>query len=193
VHERLTAIARLHGGSRIRVHGDLHLGQVLWTGCDFVIIDFEGEPLRSISERRLRRPALRDVAGMVRSFDYVARAALDDAVAHGRVNDERRGEEQLGGQLTAWTAAVSDAFLDGYLAVVEPLRLLPANPDDRRCELDAHVLEKALYEISYELSHRPAYVGVPLRAALRLVGLPIAPPPVAPDPTDEQRVLAEVR
>jgi maltose alpha-D-glucosyltransferase/alpha-amylase len=193
VQERLGAVARVQGGTRIRVHGDLHLGQVLWTGCDFVIIDFEGEPLRSISERRLRRPALRDVAGMIRSFDYAGRAALDAAVAHGRVNDERRGEEQLGGELMAWTNAVSDEFLDGYLATVRPLGLLPSSDEDLRVELDAHVLEKALYEVSYELSHRPSYVGVPLRAALRLVGLPIAPPPdLTLHDSDPARELAEV-
>ncbi len=171
VHERLAAIGSVQGGRRIRVHGDLHLGQVLWTGCDFVVIDFEGEPMRTISERGLRRPALRDVAGMIRSFDYVARAAMSEVVAHGRINDERRAEEQLGAHLRGWTTAMSEAFVNGYLEVVSPLDLLPPGTEDRNRELDALLLEKALYEIGYELAHRPALVGVPLRAALRLAGV----------------------
>ena len=201
VQERLAAVGRVRGGARIRVHGDLHLGQVLWTGCDFVVIDFEGEPMRSLSERRLRRPALRDVAGMIRSFDYVGRAAIDEAVVHGRATDTGRAEALIGAGIERWTTAVSDAFLVGYRAVVDAvdaLPILPPNLDDATRELDSLLLEKALYEVHYELAHRPRLVAVPLRAALKLCGLDV-PAPVAAGETDREvrltreRELSEVR
>ena len=119
---------RAPGGQRIRVHGDLHLGQVLYTGRDFVILDFEGEPARPLSERRLKRSPLRDVAGMLRSFDYAARAAIAEMVARGTVRSQERAEELLAGRAAEWVAWVSAAFLRGYFDAMDGTGLLPGRP-----------------------------------------------------------------
>ena len=100
---------------RIRCHGDLHLGQVLFTGRDFVIIDFEGEPARSLSERRVKRSPLRDVAGMLRSFHYATFTALLDQSARGLVEPESEAARELELWGRAWNDAVSSAFLGAYL------------------------------------------------------------------------------
>jgi len=151
---------------RIRCHGDYHLGQVLWTGEDFVIIDFEGEPMRPIGERRIKRSCLLDVAGMLRSLDYAANAGLREALARG----------VSGGALDAhgpqrwtdfWSDAAAAAFLRGYLPNVDP-RLVPSDHDLRRSMLDAWTLHKAAYEVRYELNNRPGWVGIPLRGMLRI-------------------------
>jgi len=152
-------------GMRIRIHGDFHLGQVLFTGRDFVILDFEGEPLRSIGERRLRRSPLRDVAGMLRSYDYVAQAALARARERGVVPDST----DPGGEAWArlWNAWVAAAFLRAYLGGVEDAGLLPTDRAHRRLLLDALVLEKSVYELAYELEQRPEWVRLPLLGLLR--------------------------
>ena len=148
---------------RIRIHGDYHLGQVLWVENDFVIVDFEGEPARPLAERRLKQPALKDVAGMLRSFSYAAYAGLLSYTA-------RRPEEF--GQLEPWAAFwekwSSVAFLHAYLETAPDSRILP--PDSARLEvlLDAFLLDKALYELTYELNNRPAWVRIPLRGILNL-------------------------
>jgi maltose alpha-D-glucosyltransferase/alpha-amylase len=167
---RLQDIMRAPGGQRLRVHGDLHLGQVLQTGRDFVIIDFEGEPARSIGERRLKRSPYRDVAGMLRSFDYAARSSIAEVVARGNVRTEERAQELLAARAEEWVAWASAAFLRGYLGAVEGSGLLPADPMAQRIQLDAHLLEKATYEVRYELDHRPEWIGIPiggLRVLLR--------------------------
>jgi maltose alpha-D-glucosyltransferase/alpha-amylase len=145
---------------RIRVHGDYHLGQVLWTGHDFIIIDFEGEPARPLSERRLKRWALKDVAGMLRSFDYAAAAAAQG--------------ESPEAEAAAWTwaASVSDAYLQGYMEAAAGASFMPKAPEETRLVLDAMLIEKALYELHYELNSRPAWVGIPLRGLLALAGAP---------------------
>jgi maltose alpha-D-glucosyltransferase/alpha-amylase len=166
--ERLRALLAARGGLRIRVHGDLHLGQVLSTGNDFVILDFEGEPARTLSERRLRRSPLRDVAGMLRSFHYAAYSAIPEAVERGQVREEQR-RELLEDAAERWVSNVSAAFLRGYLEVVDGTDLLPRDPHALRASLDAHLLEKACYEIRYELDHRPDFVEVPIAGARRLL------------------------
>jgi maltose alpha-D-glucosyltransferase / alpha-amylase len=155
-------------GQRIRTHGDYHLGQVLYTGNDFVIIDFEGEPLRPLSERRIKRSALRDVAGMLRSFHYAPYAVLFGQ-APGVVI---RAEDQstLDTAATFWHHAVSAAFLRAYFTASAAAPHLPATREELRVLLDAYRLEKALYEIVYELSNRPEWVRIPLRGVLELLG-----------------------
>jgi len=157
---------RKMGASRIRCHGDYHLGQVLHTGKDFVIIDFEGEPARSLSERRLKRCPLRDVAGMLRSFHYAAHTALLRHSSPALRPGDRPALEQWG---RFWYTWVSVAFLSSYLDAVWPSGLLPADPEDLRILLDAYLLDKALYEVGYELNNRPDWVRVPLRGILDLL------------------------
>jgi maltose alpha-D-glucosyltransferase/alpha-amylase len=153
---------------RIRTHGDYHLGQVLYTGNDFVIIDFEGEPLRPLSERRIKRSALRDVAGMLRSFHYAPYAVLFGQAPGVVIRAE--DEPQLDAAATFWHQAVSAAFLSAYLAASAGASHLPASREELRVLLDAYTLEKALYEIVYELNNRPEWVRIPLRGVLELLG-----------------------
>ncbi len=145
---------------RFRCHGDYHLGQVLYTGKDFVIIDFEGEPARSLSERRIKRSPLRDVAGMLRSFHYASNAGLFSQESSGLV----RAEDLpfLGAWSRLWYAWVSSIFLRAYLEVANQTPLIPQQGDDFRVLLDAYLLEKALYELGYELNNRPEWVKIPL-------------------------------
>ncbi len=152
-------LERRIGGMRIRIHGDYHLGQVLHTGKDVVIIDFEGEPARSIGERRLKRPALTDVAGMLRSYDYAAFGALADERASGAVDGDAA-------TLDRWTRAWYDwsarAFLDGYRRATAGATFLPEDDDGFVALLDALLLSKAAYELRYELNSRPDWIGIPL-------------------------------
>lgn len=143
---------------KMRTHGDYHLGQVLFTGKDFVIIDFEGEPARTYSERRLKRSPLRDVAGMIRSFHYAAYAALflDD-----RITDEDR--EKLIPFAEQWYHYMSGFFLKAYLDRVKDSDFVPDNEEDLQVLLQTFLLEKAIYELSYELNNRPGWVIIPLR------------------------------
>ncbi|MDO8617077.1 MAG: maltose alpha-D-glucosyltransferase [Dehalococcoidia bacterium] len=153
------------GGMRIRCHGDYHLGQVLFTGKDFVIIDFEGEPARPLSERRLKRPPLKDVAGMLRSFHYAAYAGLQNLVALGVVQPERMPAMER--WVRFWYRWVSALFLRSYLRVAGQLPALPPARDELQTLLDALILEKAVYEVGYELDSRPDWVGIPLNGILQ--------------------------
>ncbi len=156
---------------RIRCHGDLHLGQVLHTGSDFVFIDFEGEPARSLVERRLERSPLRDVAGMLRSFDYASQAAVAARMrARTMGNDEARA---LAPWARFWRSWVQSAFLRSYLRCAEPAALVPSDRSGQERLLDVLLLEKALYELGYELGHRPEWAGIPIRGVLELLGEPI--------------------
>ena len=161
-------------GSRIRIHGDLHLGQVLFTGRDFTFIDFEGEPTRPLSERRIKRTPLRDVAGMLRSFDYATRSALGELVERGAVESDAIARERYGAWAATWVRWVSAAYLRGYFGVVRERcpRIVPATEAEIDACLGAHVLDKAMYELQYELAHRPAWVSVPLSGILDLVATP---------------------
>jgi maltose alpha-D-glucosyltransferase / alpha-amylase len=151
--------------ARIRVHGDYHLGQVLWSENDFYIIDFEGEPARPLDERRRKQFAVKDVAGMLRSFNYAAYAGLSAYVTP-RPEDFPR-LEPWARVWQAWTAA---AFLRTYLDVAAGAPFLPARTDITGGLLEAFVLEKALYELQYELNNRPEWVRIPLWGILSIVG-----------------------
>jgi maltose alpha-D-glucosyltransferase / alpha-amylase len=155
------------GGSRIRCHGDFHLGQALYTGRDFVLIDFEGEPARPLGERRIKRPALRDVAGMLRSFRYAAEEGLRAPSLATLGEDLRTPLEEWA---RFWTERVSAAFLGAYLEVAVPAGFLPPTDDGIERLLTALLIEKALYEIDYELSHRPSWTETPVRGVLELLG-----------------------
>jgi maltose alpha-D-glucosyltransferase/alpha-amylase len=150
---------------RIRCHGDYHLGQVLWTGSDFVFIDFEGEPAASLGDRRVKRSPLRDVAGMLRSFDYAAHAPLFSR--QGAVREADVSVLQLWACL--WGAWVGSAFLRAYLNRMGDSPLLPRDPGDLRLLLRALRLEKNVYELAYELNNRPEWVAIPVRGILQLL------------------------
>jgi maltose alpha-D-glucosyltransferase/alpha-amylase len=152
---------------RTRVHGDYHLGQVLWTGKDFVIIDFEGEPAHSLSSRRIKRSPLRDVAGMLRSFHYAAFGALYGQVHAGGIRLEDLAAREPWARL--WTAWVSSAFLKSYLTVAEQGAFLPRDREELSLLLNAYLLEKAVYEVGYELNNRPDWIHLPLGGILQLL------------------------
>ncbi len=145
---------------RTRTHGDYHLGQVLHTGRDFVIIDFEGEPARPVGERRIKHSPLRDVAGMLRSLDYVARRGLQARHERGLVAEH---QDALAAAWAAWwPRAAGAALIGGYLSTPGVERLLPAERAAVELLLDIFVVEKALYEVRYELDNRPEWVWLPL-------------------------------
>jgi maltose alpha-D-glucosyltransferase/alpha-amylase len=155
---------------RIRVHGDYHLGQVLYTGKEFVLIDFEGEPARSLSDRRIKRSPVRDVAGMLRSFHYASHAPLTGQVG-GSVF--RPGDvTSLEPWADCWNGWVASAFLHGYLAVAKEGSFLPRTREELASLLDAYLLEKAIYELGYELNNRPDWVKLPLMGILSLMKAP---------------------
>jgi trehalose synthase-fused probable maltokinase len=142
---------------KTRTHGDLHLGQVLVRGDDFVIIDFEGEPARPLAERRAKSSPLRDVMGMARSFDYAPAAALRE-----RPRPDREAWAAL------WTRQVTDAYLRGYRETVQDGSFLPPAEDDQRVLRTFYQLEKVIYEVGYEANNRPDWVEIPLRGLLSL-------------------------
>jgi maltokinase len=155
VRDQLRLLSHVGSSGRvIRHHGDYHLGQVLWTGDDWVVLDFEGEPARSLSERRQKRSPLRDVAGMLRSFAYAASAA-----------PLMRGVEAPEG----FEQQARDDFLAGYFAEVDT-SLLPAGEETIARLLSVFELEKAVYELRYELDNRPDWVGIPVAGIERLLG-----------------------
>jgi maltose alpha-D-glucosyltransferase/alpha-amylase len=154
-------------GARIRCHGDLHLGQLLRTGTDFVIIDFEGEPARSLADRRTKRSPLRDVAGMIRSFDYAAHTARRDAV--GRGLGVGTSLARLDRWAIFWRQWVGSAFLRAYLHHMAGTELLPRTPAELAALLRVLLLEKSVYELGYELETRPDWVGIPVRGILALL------------------------
>lgn len=154
---------------RTRCHGDYHLGQVLFTGKDFVIIDFEGEPARSLGERRLKRCPLRDVAGMLRSFHYAVHTALRQQLESGLVCADHCPDMMRWAQF--WHRWVCAGFLAEYLQVASQAAFLPRSLQEIEVLLDAYLLEKAIYELGYELNHRPEWVEIPLRGILQLLGI----------------------
>ncbi|MFN3345891.1 MAG: putative maltokinase [Chloroherpetonaceae bacterium] len=157
----MTSPIRVH---KIRIHGDYHLGQVLFTGKDFVIIDFEGEPMRPIEARRQKRPAFQDLAGMIRSFHYAVYAAL--------LQDEMRSTQTLHRLMPfgeIWFYEVSRTFLKSYLAVAESAPFVPKTLDERERLLNAFLLSKAMYELLYELNNRPDWVVIPLRGIVQIL------------------------
>ena len=145
-------------GAKTRLHGDYHLGQVLIAQNDFVITDFEGEPARPLEERRRKHSPLKDVAGMLRSFDYAMHAALFDALTE-RPSDSH---EQVVRAARQWQTQAVKAFLDAYDEVARTHGL--ASPHAERSGLlELFLLEKAIYELRYEIDNRPDWVRIPLR------------------------------
>ena len=159
VRDRLRTLTYIgQVGRMIRHHGDYHLGQALWTDEeDWLILDFEGEPTRSVSERRRKRSPLRDVAGMLRSFAYAASASVI-----------QRGVDPPEG----WEEECRSEFLAGYLADMEPALLPPGEQAIARL-LTIFELEKAVYELRYELDNRPDWVGIPVAGITRLIDAPL--------------------
>jgi len=152
---------------RIRIHGDYHLGQVLHTGKDFVIIDFEGEPAHTLTARRIKRSPLRDVGGMLRSFHYAAKAHLVGTTGGGTI---REGDlSVLEPWARYWNAWVSAAFLGSYLATASRGSFLPRTREELSALLNTYLMEKAIYELEYELNNRPDWVKLPLRGILQLL------------------------
>jgi maltokinase len=173
----------VHGtdlGARIRVHGDLHLAQVLRTRRGWVVIDFEGEPTHPIEDRRRPSSPLRDVAGMVRSFHYAGELALVEELERlhpeGRDDqDEVDGprpidppERELMVLAEAWEERAINGFLHGYTSVDEVHRLLPSERLSRDALLTVYELDKAVYEVAYEMAHRPELASIPRAAVDRL-------------------------
>ena len=150
-------------GERIRIHGDYHLGQVLQVKTDYVILDFEGEPARPMSERRAKASPLKDVAGMLRSLGYAAYSGL-------MAFTTRRPEdwESLEQWALLWERSMGAEFLRAYLQTARGAPFLPAADEDFRSLLGVFLLDKALYEFSYELNNRPAWLRIPLMGILSL-------------------------
>ena len=143
--------------TKIRIHGDYHLGQALYTGKDFVILDFEGEPARALSERKLKRSALRDVAGMMRSFQYAAYSALwQPAMRPEDIPFLERWAD-------VWYREISSVFLQSYLAATKDASFIPKDESEFQILLEAYLLDKAVYEVGYELNNRPDWVVIPIR------------------------------
>jgi maltose alpha-D-glucosyltransferase/alpha-amylase len=149
--------------SKIRIHGDYHLGQVLYTGKDYVILDFEGEPARALGERRLKRSALIDVAGMFRSFHYAAHYGL---LQSRTVRPQDR--ETLGAFADIWATRAGQVFLNAYLETAGTATFVPADRTDLRLLLRSYAILKAMYELRYELNNRPKWTAIPLRGLLQL-------------------------
>jgi len=145
---------------KIRIHGDYHLGQVLNTGNDFIILDFEGEPRKSLGERLLRRSALRDVAGLLRSLDYAVEVSL--------LKEKAEDRPRLRPWAEKWLAVACEAFLEGYRAEAKGAPFIPAG-DGFGIMLKLYLLDKSVYEIGYELNYRPDFLRVPIGAASRIL------------------------
>jgi maltose alpha-D-glucosyltransferase/alpha-amylase len=150
-------VARGDAGAKTRLHGDYHLGQVLVTGADFVIVDFEGEPGRGLDERRQKHSPLRDVAGMLRSFSYAAAFAFDKATSQ-RPQDQAR----VVAPLVAWRQASVAAFLGAYRDAIRGSSAYPSDAATADALVELFVLEKTLYELRYELANRVDWVRIPL-------------------------------
>lgn len=171
VREKLVEFAADNGETRydrIRVHGDYHLGQVLFANGDFMIIDFEGEPDRSMNERRQKHCAMKDVAGMIRSLHYAASvgaAALIPAL------DDRSIPDNVASWQQFWFACSARSFLHGYLTTAAGHAFLPKTEDQTQRLLDLHLLEKVLYELRYELNNRPEWATVPLAGLTDVLSL----------------------
>ncbi|WP_455383154.1 maltose alpha-D-glucosyltransferase, partial [Salinispira pacifica] len=149
---------------KIRIHGDYHLGQLLFTGNDFIVIDFEGEPARPIGERRIKRSPLRDVAGMLRSFHYSGYVNLftTNTLTEQQVTDLTPWAE-------AWYATTSRIFLSAYLETLGDTDLIPPSPQHLQLLLDSFLLHKAVYEVGYELNNRPDWASIPLQGIVNLM------------------------
>ena len=161
---RIAAHAKDRGdGVKTRLHGDYHLGQVLLVHNDFMIIDFEGEPSRTMEERAQKHSPLKDVAGMLRSFDYAMHTALFKFVS-----ERPDAREAVGSAGQQWQAQAAEAFLDGYDEVAHANGLTSARAEMKGL-LELFVLEKAVYELKYEVDNRPDWVRIPLIGLLNIL------------------------
>ena len=151
-------------GLKTRAHADYHLGQVLLTGRGWMILDFEGEPARTLDERRAKTSPLRDVAGMLRSFNYAATAALFE-----RAEVDSEEWKRLEPWADAWETLARERFIHGYLTRSHEGRFVPRDRDELMVMLDVFEIDKALYEVGYERGHRPDWVRIPLRGIARAV------------------------
>jgi maltose alpha-D-glucosyltransferase/alpha-amylase len=179
---RAASDLRLHGEAlevladagtvKVRIHGDYHLGQVLRgkstapAGEGWYPIDFEGEPARPMEERRAKLSALRDVAGMLRSFDYCVRVALSEFKA-----EDLRVRMRVETWAAAWRTEVRRLFLDGYRETIGDSPAVPREPAAFERALGVFELEKAVYELGYEMNNRPDWIGVPLAGITALAGI----------------------
>jgi maltose alpha-D-glucosyltransferase/alpha-amylase len=175
--DRSRSIANLASvGKRIRIHGDYHLGQTLRTGTadnpaatgDFFLLDFEGEPARPFSQRRRKQSPLKDVAGMLRSFSYVAFAGLKEYEGNAVKSARTPATSSLTKWAQAWQGYASAGFLRAYQETIANKAELLPSPREAQTLLDAFVLEKGLYELQYELNNRPTWVHIPLAGILTL-------------------------
>jgi maltose alpha-D-glucosyltransferase/alpha-amylase len=162
-----SVLTRKISAKRTRVHGDYHLGQVLYTGKDYIIIDFEGEPARPLTERRIKRSPVRDIAGMLRSFHYAAYTSLFGHLGSAMVRPEDLQVLEPWARL--WIVWTGSAFLKSYLEHAMPGAFLPTNRDELKILLNVYLLEKALYELGYELNNRPDWVRIPLIGVTQLL------------------------
>jgi maltose alpha-D-glucosyltransferase/alpha-amylase len=149
---------------KIRHHGDYHLGQILFAKDEAYILDFEGEPARGLEERRRKAPAARDVGGLLRSIDYAAASAFERGVE--AWPDEHA---RLSVALDDWRRQAVEAFMAGYREALTGSQLWPAEPAEAQRLLDFFLLDKAIYEISYELANRPNWLRVPLLGLQRIL------------------------
>jgi maltose alpha-D-glucosyltransferase/alpha-amylase len=149
---------------KIRIHGDYHLGQVLYTGNDFIIIDFEGEPAKALCERRLKRSPCRDVAGMIRSFHYAVYTGLLKSAAI-----EQKDIPMLKPWADLWYKFVAGAFLRSYLVTAGHAPFMPKEPEESNFLLRIFILEKAIYELGYELNNRPDWLMIPISGIKQLL------------------------
>ncbi len=166
--ERFKSILNLRiTADRIRCHGDFHFGKVLYTGKDFVIINFGGERNRPLSERRMKRSPLRDVAGMLQSFNYAVTLGLRNEVESGMIRPENLSEMQQWGNV--WDRWVGLTFVKSYLATAADANFLPKSIPEIQVLLDAYILEKTVSELVYELNYRLDWVEIPLERLLKLL------------------------
>ncbi|MGF1641311.1 MAG: maltose alpha-D-glucosyltransferase [Rhodospirillales bacterium] len=161
----LTA-SSLAGTVKTRIHGDLHLGQVVVAGADFRILDFEGEPLHALERRRAKASPLRDIAGMIRSFDYAGNASLIRRQTAASGDDEAAAQRTA---ITRWWSGTTARFVAAYRVAVTGCPSIPPSDAAFEAVLEASVLEKALYEVWYEAANRPDWLGIPLAGVLRIV------------------------
>lgn len=158
------------GCHKTRYHGDYHLGQVLKTSTDFMVLDFEGEPARPLEYRRSKQCPLKDVAGMLRSFDYAAYAVLFELWKERRMNEAQRA--RLEEWVLCWEQMATDAFLEGYVEVAgrhTGPRFMPAGSAAYRQLIQIFSVEKAFYELNYEFNNRPSWIPIPARGLMRLL------------------------
>lgn len=143
---------------RTRIHGDYHLGQVLYNGSDYIILDFEGEPESSISDRKIKHSPMKDVAGMLRSFHYAVSAKL-----YFSPETKDLADEVIENAAQYWYKAISETYLTHYLVTLEQSNLLSSDKSEQAFLLKIHLLEKAIYELGYEFNGRPTWVKIPLK------------------------------